>query len=292
MLTYLRSLIGVFCLIAFSSHAQNNLNVGVEKLERGEIEQAKSIFLNFKSNPEAVEYLGDIESFKKNWDEAISYYETLVEKEPNNAMYNFKLGGAMGMKAYYGSKLQAGLLLGDIKKYLRRAAELDPEHQEARRALVELYMQLPGILGGSKTIAESYASDLDRINEVDALLADAYIYRTVEYKELAVSKYEEAINLASRKPGLISRNYLNYELGEASAMYEIQLEKGKYFLDEYLKNYGYKDIKSPAWAYLRLAQIARTQNKPDAALKWIDKSLKFDPDFVKAQEEKVRIQRL
>ncbi|GAA4316959.1 hypothetical protein GCM10023115_42160 [Pontixanthobacter gangjinensis] len=272
--------------------AQESFIDGEKLLKSGEIVEAKKVFLNYEQKPEAKEYLGDIASFNKEWDVAIGYYEDLVEQFPENAMYNFKLGGAMGMKAYYGSKFQAAILLPDIKKYLRKAAELDPKHTETRRALVELYMQIPGFIGGSKTIAESYASDLDRINQLDALLADAYIYKIQEYRDLAKNKYEEAIRLAVRKPDLVTRNYLKYELGEASAIFEIQLAAGKGFLKEYIADYGYQDLKSPAWAYLRLAQIERIQNNRQAALSLIEKSLAINPEFDKALIEKQKIQRL
>ena len=272
--------------------AQHSFENAENLLKTGEIEKAKNIFLKYENKPEAQEYLGDIASFQKEWDEAIDYYEQLVDENPDNAMYNFKLGGAMGMKAYYGSKFQAALLINDVKKYLKKAAELDPEHKEARRALVELYMQIPGIIGGSKTIAESYASDLDRINMIDALLADAYIYKIQEYRDLAKNKYEEAIRLAQKRPELITRNYLKYELGEAAAIYEIQLSQGKKLLEEYIKDYGYKDIKSQDWAYLRLAQIERINKNQQAAMDFIEKSLAINPDFDKALVEKQKIQRL
>ena len=292
MLIKFRFHLVIFCLFAVNSVAQNSIENGELLLNNGEIVEARSLFEKFEDNPNAKEFLGDIASFEKDWDLAISYYKSLVEQFPDNAMYNFKLGGAMGMKAYYGSKVEAALLLGDIKKYLKKAAELDPKHTETRRALVELYMQIPGFIGGSETIAKSYASDLDRLNQLDALLADAYIYKNQDYKALARNKYEEAIRLAIRKPHLISRNYLNYELGEASAVYEIQLEDGKGFLETYIKNYGYKDIKSPAWAYLRLAQIERIKENQEKALSLIEKSLAINPAFDKALIEKQRIQRL
>jgi len=292
MLTNFKYIIAFFYLFTIGAMAQTSLESAEKMLNSGEIENAREVFLQHKNKPKAIEYLGDIASFYKNWDEAIEYYETLVEMDSQNAMYNFKLGGAMGMKAYYGSKFQAALLLGDIKEYLKKAADLDPKHKETRRALVELYMQIPGIVGGSKIIAESYASDLDRINEVDALLADAYIYKTEEYRDLAKNKYNEAIRAATQKPELVTRNYLKYELGEAAAMNELQLEAGKKFLKEYIDGYGYKDLKSPSWAYLRLAQIERIQNNQQEALKYIEKSLKIDPDFDKALIEKQKIQRL
>ncbi|WP_026933525.1 tetratricopeptide repeat protein [Christiangramia echinicola] len=292
MLIKNKLIIGIFCLFAVNSLAQQTLKDAEKLLNNGEIVEAEKILLQYENNPKALEFLGDISSFNKEWDKAIDYYETLVDLDSENAMYNFKLGGAMGMKAYYGSKFQAAILLGDIKKYLKKAADLDPTHKETRRALVELYMQIPSIIGGSKTIAESYASDLDRINEVDALLADAYIYKIQEYRDLAKNKYEEAIRLAVNKPGLITRNYLKYELGEASAIYEIQLDAGENFLKQYIEDYGYKDLKSPAWAYYRLAQIERIKSNQKAALAHIEKSLSIDPGFEKALIEKQKIQRL
>lgn len=282
----------IFCVLAGNSMAQESFADGEKLLRNGEIVEAKKVFLNYEHQAEAKEYLGDIASFNKEWDQAIDYYEDLVDQYPENAMYNFKLGGAMGMKAYYGPKIQAAILLPDIKKYLKKAAELDPKHKETRRALVELYMQIPGFIGGSKTIAESYASDLDRLNEVDALLADAYIFKIQEYRDLARNKYEEAIRLAVRKPELLTRNYLKYELGEAAAIFEIRLSEGKKLLQEYISDYGYKDLKSPAWAHLRLAQIERIQNNQQAALTHIEKSLAINPEFDKALIEKQKIQRL
>ncbi len=292
MLTYFRSFIGLFCLFTVSSFAQGNLKAGEDRLKNGDIEEAKEIFLRNASNPIALEYLGDIASFKKEWDKAIDYYRDLVKSEPDNAMYNFKLGGALGMKAYYGSKFEAVLLLGEVKKYLRRAAELDPSHTETRRALVELYMQIPGFIGGSKTIAESYASDLERLNTIDALLAKAYIFTNEDYRELANMKYNEAIRIAVKKPELITRNYLRYELGEAAAIFNLQPEEARKLLHSYIENYGYQDLKSPAWAYLRLAQIEKSQENKEMAMALIEKSLAIDPSFEKAIKEKQQIQRL
>lgn len=292
MLKLFWSFIVIFLPFAGIIHAQESIVLGEKLLNQGNIQQAKKIFLNHPNDLKSIEYLGDIESFEKNWDKAIEYYEELEDRNPNSAAYNFKLGGALGIKAIEGSKFQAALLLGDIKTHLKKAASLDPNHAEVRRALVQLYMELPGIIGGSRTIAESYASDLDRINEIDAALADAYIYKIAEYKDLAFKKYESALLTAKRKPELITRNHLNYELGEASATYEIEPELGKKHLLKYLDNYGYQDLKTPAWAYYRLAQIERILKNKEAATSYIEKSLRESPNFLKAQEERIKIQRL
>lgn len=292
MLRKFKYFIGIFCLFPVNFMAQPQMKAAEQLLTNGQVNEAKEAFLEMKDNDQAREYLGDIASFQKNWDAAISYYKELVKEHPENAVYNFKLGGAMGMKAYTGSKFQAVLLIGDVKKYFRKAADLDKNYILPRRALVELYMQLPEIVGGSKTLAESYAHELENLNSLEALLAQAYIYRESDYKELAKLKYQEAFQAALRKPGLITRNYVKYELGEASVWYDIYPEAGIDFLKDYLEHYGYKDINSPAWAYLRLAQIEKNRNNKSEALGMIEKSLKADPTFDKAQEEKVKIQRM
>lgn len=289
MLTFLRSFVVLFCFLIGKTQAQTGIPEGERLLKNNKIEEARTIFLTNQDNPVAKERLGDIASFRKDWDTAIDYYKKLVKQEPDNANYNFKLGGALGMKAYYGSKFEAALILGDIKKHLKKAAELDPKHLESRRALVELYAQLPEIIGGSKTIAESYVSELERLNALDALMAEGFIYREDDYSELAALKYREALRIAVKKPELITRNYLNYELGEAAAIYDLQPEDAEKFLKTYIENYGYQDLKSPAWAYYRLAQIERSQKNKDKALNYINKSLTIDPNLERADDEKRKI---
>ncbi|AVR44173.1 hypothetical protein C7S20_02210 [Christiangramia fulva] len=282
----------IFCLFTVNIFAQSQIVEAEKLLNNGEIEEAKQIFLQNDQDEKAREYLGDIASFQKNWDQAKEYYRDLVKQEPENAVYNFKLAGALGMKAYNTSKFQAVFIIGDVKKYFRKAADLDKSFVLPRRALVELYMELPEIIGGSRTMAESYAHELENINPLEALLAQAYIYRKSDFKELAKLKYEEAIKTALKRPNLITRNYLNYELGEASAWYKIYPEAGIDFLHKYLKEYGYKDLNSPAWAYLRLAQIQKSQNNSAEALNMINKSLEVDPGFEKAIQEKQKIQQM
>ena len=292
MLTKFKIFLFICGLFTAIGNSQNDISKAEKLLNSGDDKAAETLLLQNDSELKAIELLGDIYSFRKSWDMAISKYEQLVKAKPNDSNYNFKLGGAMGMKAYYGSKFQAAMLIGDVKKHLIKAAELDPNHSESRRALVELYMQIPGFVGGSQTMAESYASELHRINELDGLLADAYIYKFLDYQKLAETKYEAAIKLSRRKPELITRNYLNYELAEVSAIYSIELDYGQGLIKRYIENYGYKDIKDPSWAYYRWAQIERLNQNQEVALSYIRKSLEIAPDFDKALIEKQKIQRM
>ena len=195
----------------------------------------------------------------------------------------------MGMKAMEGSKFQAALMVTDIKKSLNKAAELDKNHAQVRRALVELYMQLPSIIGGSKSTAETYAKELQTINKIDAHLAMAYIYKVVEDKEMMKNEVSKALNTAKNNKNLITRNYLYFELGERATSFDLEPELAVKYFQEYIENHNYKDLKSPAWAYYHIAKIKASQNKKEEALKNINLAIAQKFNFPEAEKEKQRI---
>ncbi len=122
-----------------------------------------------------MERIGDCYGQLKNWDKALLYYKKLKIQKPKNADYWYKYGGVLGMKAKESNRFVALGLIGDIKKSFEYAVTLDPKHIDARWALVELYLQLPGIIGGSETKAARYANELFKLSPVDGHLSRARI---------------------------------------------------------------------------------------------------------------------
>ncbi|RXG27912.1 tetratricopeptide repeat protein [Leeuwenhoekiella marinoflava] len=284
--------------------------------------KAKPIFLaHLKQHPNDAktrEYLGDIASYEENWDDAIAYYEELLEENPSSANFNFKYGGAMGMKALNISKLRALTYIDDIKKHFIRAAELDPKHIETRWALVELYLQLPGIIGGSEKKAEAYAMELQNISPVDGYLARGYV---AEYKkdmkdaevlykkaievggspttyEKLINLYEKknepkkALNTAASSLKLHKRNQINYQIGKIAAEFNIEHDLGLASLKHYIANYSAKDGVPVSWAHYRMAQIYKNRGDKTRAIHYINLALADKPDFEQALEEKERISKL
>jgi tetratricopeptide (TPR) repeat protein len=141
--------------------------------------EAKGLFESYlKSVPnhqKTIEYLGDIAGSSQKWDIAIDYYKKLKNQNPNSANYWFKYGGAMGMKAKSVNKFKAVGMIEDIETAFLKAASLDKNHVETRWALVMLYIELPGIVGGSEKKATKYADELLAISKVDGYLAKGYI---------------------------------------------------------------------------------------------------------------------
>ena len=179
-------------LFSLISEGQSSFDVAVSYFDAKKLNEAKSLFeVYLKSNPndlKAIEYLGDIAGQQKKWDEAVSYYSKLKTKIPTNADYQYKYGGALGMKAKSVNKMKALGMIDDIEQAFLTAAKLDKKHINTRWALVMLYLELPGIIGGSETKAKKYADELLLISRVDGYLAHGYI-------EVYFKRYKKAETL-------------------------------------------------------------------------------------------------
>lgn len=180
-----------FLILFFSlfSMAQSNFEKAENLFKEKKYKEAKPYFeSDLKINPnnwKSIEYLGDIASHQKKWEEAVQYYSTLKNKLPNNANYQYKYGGALGMKAKNVSKIKALGMIDEIEEAFLKAAKLDKMHVDTRWALVVFYVELPGIVGGSEVKAKKYADELLQISRVDGYLAHGYI-------EVYFKRYEKA----------------------------------------------------------------------------------------------------
>jgi tetratricopeptide (TPR) repeat protein len=164
---------------------------------------AKPIFENIiKENPnnlKAIEYLGDIEGIQKNWDNAIVYYEKLKIANPKEADYFYKYGGVLGMKAKESNKFVALGMITEVRESFEEAVKLNPEHIEARWALIEYYLQLPGIIGGSEKKAIKYANELLKLSPIDGFLAKGYIDEYFDRYQNAEKNYLKAHSIGNSK---------------------------------------------------------------------------------------------
>ncbi len=156
--------------------------------------------LYLKEHPnhiKAQELLGTAYASQENWEASKEVYKKLVTAYPSQANYHFKYGGSLGLYAKNVSKFKAVLLLDEIKFHLKQATVIDPNHIDARWALVQLYMELPGIVGGSKSTATQYAKELDSISKVDGKLAFGFIEEYDGNLALAEKYYKEAVSIGN-----------------------------------------------------------------------------------------------
>lgn len=175
-----------------------------EKLYKAnKMDQAELVFESvLRSNPsdlKTIEFLGDIAGQNKSWDKAIVYYKKLKVLKPSEANYYYKYGGVLGMKAKDSNKFKALGMIDEVKASFEKAISLNPKHIESRWALIEIYIQLPGIVGGSESKAIKYSNELLRLSPVDGYLSRGHIDEYFKRYAAAEQQYKKAISLGGSK---------------------------------------------------------------------------------------------
>lgn len=241
-----------------------------------------------------LEFLGDSLGYKSQWHDAVSYYKQLTILVPENADYHFKYGGVIGRLAQQQKNLNALKLVKLAKAELKMAAKLDHSHKDVRWALVELYTELPFVIGGSMSKALRYAEELENLSKAHGFLAKALIYE--RSKDWNKSNHYSLLALEEvRSSSFLDSNYsnaLNFRIGFACVTSDKYLDMGKKVLIRYIDWYSTRDSQGVHWAYFNLAQINRKQGNQKNALFWIDKALGSKTDFKLAVLEKQEILRL
>ncbi|WP_366184940.1 hypothetical protein [Flavobacterium ovatum] len=185
-------------LLAQSNFEKAKESFDIEKQERFQ-KQYELILKTDPDNVKALEGLGDIAGFNKSWDKAVQYYGKLKTVKPSEANFYYKYGGSLGMKALEVNKFRALGLIGDIKSSFEKAIQLDSRHIDARWALIELYLKLPSIVGGSESKAIEYSNQLLTLSIVDGYLSRGHIEEYYDRFKSAENYYKKAITVGGSK---------------------------------------------------------------------------------------------
>jgi tetratricopeptide (TPR) repeat protein len=193
----------LFLLMPILIWSQSNFEKGEKLFHAKKFDEAQTAFKEvLKSKPsdvKSIEYLGDIASHNKNWKEAVEYYKILKELKPNEANYFFKYGGALGMRASEVNKFKALGMADEVKESFEKAIKLNPKHILARWGLVEYYLNLPGIFGGSESKAILYSNELLQLSAVDGYLSRGKIEEYFKRYSAAEKYYIKANEIGKSK---------------------------------------------------------------------------------------------
>lgn len=205
----------------FLTLSQSTMDKGQDLFDAGKMDQAESVFeAVLKTEPtnlKAIEYLGDIAGQNKSWDKAIIYYEKLKVLKPSEANYYYKYGGALGMKALEVNKFKALGMIDDVKESFEKAIQLNSRHIDARWALIELYIKLPGIVGGSEHKAIQYSNELLRLSPVDGYMSRGHIDEYFKRYTKAEQQYKKAIAVSnSIKSYQLLANLYKYKMKDSA----------------------------------------------------------------------------
>ena len=199
----MKKLLFLFLLMPILIWSQSNFEKGEKLFHARKFDEAQTAFEEvLKSKPsdvKSIEYLGDIASHNKNWKEAVEYYKKLKELKPTEANYFFKYGGALGMRASEVNKFKALGMADEVKESFEKAIKLNPKHILARWGLVEYYLNLPGIFGGSESKAILYSNELLQLSLVDGYLSRGKIEEYFKRYAVAEKYYIKANEIGKSK---------------------------------------------------------------------------------------------
>ena len=162
-----------------------------------------------------------------------------VELDPNNADYHYLLGGAYGRLALKANVLKQASLAKKTKGALERAVTLDPNHMEARFALIQYYLMAPAIVGGGEEKAYAQANDLRKRNALEGHRAWARIYTHQKKTDLARKELVEAVREqpnSARAHYYLAGFYLNEKNWTASQHeYDMALKLDPSYMPTYFR---------------------------------------------------------
>lgn len=154
-------------------------------VEAGKYAEAEALLTErLQRDPADVEahyYSGMIPALTEKverYDEAIAHLQRCVELQPGVSNYHLWLGRVNGLKARDAGVFSALGCVRTVKASYLKALELDPRNHDARRDLLQFYLQAPGIVGGSVAKARALAAACEPY-DVDlacALRADVHLH--------------------------------------------------------------------------------------------------------------------
>ena len=186
--------------------------------------------------------IGELYAAEKKWDLAIDSYQKLVDFDPDNPDYLYRLGGTQAAYSEVVSKFRVLSLINTAKRNLIKSASLDVEHIYSRWALVQILTELPQILGGNKENALIYCNEIQNISFIHGLISYHYFYSFQNNQEKITELETDIVNYIISTNGLFEFNYFNFVIGRLLATQNDKIYKlSTIYLETYLANYSSAD---------------------------------------------------
>ena len=210
--------------------------------------------------------MGELYASEKIWDLAIDSYEKLVDLDPDNPDYLYRLGGTQAAYSEVVSKFKVLSLINTAKRNLIKSASLDVKHIYSRWALVQILTELPQILGGNKENALIYCNEIQNISLIHGLISYHYYYSFQNNQDKITELETDIVNYIISTPSLFEFNYFNFVVGRLLATQNDKTTKLSIkYLETYLANYSSADRFNLYEVYYYLAysnyKVGNTNSK-------------------------------
>ena len=237
----------------------------------------------------AIKSIAELSYDYKDWETAIDYYEILLVDSPTAENY-FKLGVAAARKSLEVPRFLSVPYVIKARKSVLQAHELAPKRVVVLNLLIQLYAEIPSLLGGSIDFAEKKANELRDIDSLEGGMMEAYVFQVRKDFKASASKYSEVFqSLKEIYPDPencvteLQRNLI-FEMGRVSAQYQVEPDLGLFLLDHYLKSYAFEDNYPLEWAYYYRSKIYLYRKEYEMAEASIQKALEIDSNFEEGLE--------
>jgi tetratricopeptide (TPR) repeat protein len=259
-------------------------------------------------------YLGRVAFDKKEYDDAADFFEEAVDANDKVADYQEWLGNTYGTIAQDANMIKQGMLAPKMKGAWENAIALDPKNIEARKSLIQFYLQAPSIMGGSIDKAKEVAKQIVKLNPAEGHRSMGNIYLKEEKPVDAEKEYLEMVKSDAATAGILSTFYVNqkqydkafayfeeaikknaddmipqYQFGRASAISGQKMDRGEEYLRKYLKYTPKPNEPSHGGANMRLGQILEKKGNKAEAKKLYETALKMDNNLKEAKEGLERV---
>ena len=210
------------------------------------LNQEQQMILDELSN-RSVSTLSEAETFTlaniylqdRRYTEALSFYDKLCERNPNRFAYQFGRGASAGFLLSGTPSFRSLRYVLQLRSSFEAAVRLQPNSLVVRRALLNIYLELPRILGGSLNKAEQQLKAIQAINPLEGALSGA-IYAMNKNDQFAFDQQAQmAYNDSIHQYAV---NDSRYELAMIAGHYFDDNKRAKKLLNDFLDNTSPGDL--------------------------------------------------
>jgi hypothetical protein len=126
-----------------------------------------------------------------------------------------------------------------MKTAFEQAARIAPDSLTTQLVLLELYTELPWILGGSSKKANRALSAIQSLSTVEGFLAAGYYYRTTKKNKEALVAYLSAVNEVDSCSTPEVSNDAYYIMGVLSFYLQKDITKALCFFEHYVAHFNW-----------------------------------------------------
>ena len=184
--------------------------------------------------------------------QALSHFDQLCDRDPNRFEYQFGRGASAGFLLSGRPSFRSLRYVVQLRSSFEAAVRLQPNSLVARRALLNIYLGLPRLLGGSQSKAEQQIKAIQSINPLEGALAAAIYAMNDNDQSAFVQQVQIAYGDSKHQ---FEVNDSRYEFAMIASLFFGDSKHAIKLLNDFLANANSGDQYPPVFARYRLAEL-------------------------------------